>query len=241
MESMNGTETADRWAVFERSRQRLLKVAIRIVGAADDAEDLVQETSLRWLQTDTAAVRAPEGWLVTVITRLSVDHLRRATKERQAYSEAGHLDLLGTSLTTPDRPTELASHSSMAFHVLRERLEPAERIAFVLREAFTCGYDEIARVLAKTEGACRQIVHRARERVRQRRSRCVPRREGIPGLAERFLGALSTGDREGALAALTAEPGRAPVPRLVGRPRGSCSWRRSPAPASRQRSWSPAA
>ena len=244
MEPTNGKLTPDRWAVFERSRRRLFGIASRMLGSADDAEDLVQETSLRWLQVDAAAIRAPEGWLVAVITRLAIDHLRRAVKERQASSDAGLLGAVATSeWTAPDRPTDLTSRLSMAFLMLRERLEPAERIAFVLREVFDCDYDEVARVLDKSEAACRQIVHRARERLRQDRSRFVVQRDGTDALAERFLTALSTGDREAVLALLTeaAADGPRRSRRTASLPAGRRDrlrpWRRSPSLASSEPSW----
>src|SRR6266516_2500007 len=136
--------TTDRWAVFETCRPRLFRTAFRMTRSSDEAEDLVQETALRWLRADTAAVRTPIGWLVAVITRLAVDGLRRAAQQQRAYAE-------------------FHRHSeSAARRALRERLQPRERVALVLREAFDCDYGEIARVLQKNQVSCRQIVSRAR-------------------------------------------------------------------------------
>lgn len=242
MESTN-VLTPDEWAVFERRRERLFGIASRMLGSADDAEDLVQETSLRWLRADPATVRAPEGWLVTVITRLAIDRLRRAAKERQAYDEAGLLELAPTSeWTTPDGPPDVDSQLSQAFLVLRERLAPTERTAFVLREVFDCDYEEIARMLEKSEAACRQIVRRARLRVRQHPSRLALRRDVSPLLTERFRTALAAGDRDAVLAVFnddaTDAPGRArgTVRLHAGRPSRSRPWHRSPGALSRP-SW----
>jgi RNA polymerase sigma-70 factor, ECF subfamily len=236
MTPTNGTGTRDRWATFERSRRRLGNIAARILGSPEDAEDLVQETALRWLQTDPSTVRAPEGWLVAVVTRLAVDRLRRTLTERQAYREVRHwTESASPDWSVPDRPLELASHVSKAFLLLRERLEPTERAAFVLREMFDCGYDEIARLLAKSEVACRQIVHRARLRLRRLQPRRTPGGAEPSRLNDRFLHAVAAGDREAVLAALLAPtPDR---PRRTRRAARVLPWRRAPAAATSQTSW----
>jgi RNA polymerase sigma-70 factor, ECF subfamily len=195
--------TTDRWGVFERYRRRLHRIAARIVGSAEDAEDVVQEASLRWLRADLASVRAPEGWLVTAVTRLSIDYVRRIATERQAFRRARNLGLDTASDRTGLHPlAEVAIHVADAFRVLRGRLGPIERTAFVLREVFACDYGEMARALDKSEAACRQIVHRARERVRQPWPSLALRVDDPPELTERFVSALATGDHEAALAAL---------------------------------------
>ncbi len=159
--------TTDRWAVFETSRPRLFRIAFRMTRSSDDAEDLIQETALRWLRADTAAVRTPIGWLVAVITRLAVDGLRRAAQQQRAYAEFHqHSESAAPPVTAT---TELFPPPSAdaARRALRERLQPRERFALVLREAFDCDYGEIARVLQKNQVSCRQIVSRARRRVRK--------------------------------------------------------------------------
>jgi RNA polymerase sigma-70 factor (ECF subfamily) len=197
------TDTVDRWAIIERCRQRLHRIALRIVGSGDDADDLVQEVSLRWLTADLATVRAPEGWLVAVITRLSIDRLRRATRERTLYGDARHLGHdIASGQMVPEPDADVATRVSEAFRILRERLTPIERMAFVLREIFACDYGEIARLLDRREPACRQIVHRARERIRQHQPRPALHADDSPDLAERFASALSAGDRGAVLAAL---------------------------------------
>ena len=156
--------TTDRWAVFETSRPRLFRIAFRMTRSSDDAEDLIQETALRWLRADTAAVRTPIGWLVAVITRLAIDGLRRAAQRQRAYAQFHqHSESAAPPVTTT---TELFPSADAARRALRERLQPRERVALVLREAFDCDYGEIARVLRKNQVSCRQIVSRARRRVR---------------------------------------------------------------------------
>jgi len=170
----------------------------------EDAEDVVQEAFLRWQQSDAGAVRNPEAWLVTVTTRISIDRLRRASTEREAYVGAWLPEPLATPVAAPDRHVELASDLSMAFLVLLEKLAPEERAAFLLREVFGTNYVEIARVLDKSEAACRQLVHRARERVRGEKKRVDASPSAKERLVERFVEALARED-EGALLALFAD------------------------------------
>ena len=156
--------TTDRWAVFETCRPRLYRVAFRMTRSSEDAEDLIQETALRWLRADMAAVRTPIAWLIAVITRLAIDGLRRSAQEQRAYAEF-HQDseAAAPAVTTT---TELFPSAPAALLALRERLQPRERVALVLREAFDCDYGQIARVLQKNQVSCRQIVSCARWRVR---------------------------------------------------------------------------
>ena len=156
--------TTDRWAVFETCRPRLFRIAFRMTRSAEDAEDLIQETALRWLRADTTAVRTPIAWLIAVITRLAIDGLRRAAQQQRAYSEyQRHSEVAAPAVTTT---AELVPSADAARRALFERLQPRERVALVLREAFECNYGEIARVLQENQVSCRQIVSRARRRVR---------------------------------------------------------------------------
>lgn len=198
---MSMTAATDPAAVFERYRPRLFGIAYRMLGAVEDAEDLVQETYLRWEQADAARVHAPEGWLVAVVTRLAIDRLRHRAVERQAYPGPWLPEPVATAhWAAPDHTAELASDLSMAFLVLLERLAPEERAAFLLREVFDCDYGEIAQALDKSEAACRQMVHRARERVRQDRPRFAVPAAAKERLLGRFLAALEAGEREALLA-----------------------------------------
>lgn len=192
-----------------RHRPRLLGLAYRMLGDFDEAEDAVQEGYLRWHQDDRTEIASPEAWLVTVVTRLAVDRLRRAASERAAYVGPWlpmpvATDALG-SLPAPDHGVELASDLSVALLVLLERLAPDERAAFLLREVFGTGYDEIARILDRRPAAIRQMVHRARERVQAGRPR-VPAPPELHGeLLERFLAALAADDAPAMLGLLAPD------------------------------------
>jgi RNA polymerase sigma-70 factor, ECF subfamily len=191
--------------VFEQLRRRLFSVAYRMTGTRADAEDIVQEAYLRWHRTDVGEVRSPEAWLVSAVTRLAIDRLRKASAEREAYTGPWLPEpLFGAPSRSPEEQLELASDLSMAFMVLLERLAPVERAAFLLHDVFDCAYPEIARILGKGEAACRQIVHRARERVRRDQRRFEAGEEDRRRLIEKFMAAANSGD-EATLLSLFAE------------------------------------
>ncbi len=192
-------------SLFERHGPRLFGIAYRMLGVVADAEEVVQEAYLRWHEADFAAVRNPEAWLVSVTTRLAIDRFRKASTERIHYTGMWLPEPVATEPgAATDRKAEMASDLSMAFLVLLEKLGPEERAAFLLREVFDAGYPEIARVLGKSQAACRQLVHRARVRVRGDRVRQVVPAETKERLLERFLAALAADDQE-ALLSLVAE------------------------------------
>ena len=164
-------DNSDRRAAFEAQRGRLWGVAYRMLGSRADADDMVQEAYLRWHGMPTAEVRMPEAWLVTTTTRLCIDRLRQLRAEREAYVGPWLPEPLIEEPPAADAATELASDLSMAFLALLERLAPEERAAFLLHDVFEADYDEIAATLGKSEAACRQIVSRARRRVREERPR----------------------------------------------------------------------
>lgn len=184
----------------ERYRSRLFGVAYRMLSDVHEAQDLVQETYLRWHQAKHDDIVSAEGWLVAVITRLSIDRLRRAETERLRYVGAWLPEPIATGSVEPDQRAELASDLSMAFLVLLERLGPEERAAFLLREVFDADYGEIARILEKSEPAVRQTVHRAKARVRDGRQRFSAPAEQQAELLQRFLDALATDDQDAMLA-----------------------------------------
>lgn len=189
-------------AAFEALRPRLFGIAYRMLGVVADAEEVVQEACLQWLRAGEAP-RSDEAWLVAVTTRLAIDRLRRAATERAAYE--GQWLPEPVAFEPPERGAELADDLSLAFLLLLERLAPEERAAFLLREVFGAEYAEIARTLDKSEAACRQMVHRAKARVRRdRRCAAAPAdaRERAQRVARRFVEALRAEDREGVLALL---------------------------------------
>jgi RNA polymerase sigma-70 factor (ECF subfamily) len=191
--------------VVERYRPRLFGIAYRMLSDVQEAEDLVQETLLRWHQAKHDDLVSEEGWLVAVITRLAIDRLRRAERERLRYVGNWLPEPIATGSVSPDQRAELASDLSMAFLVLLERLAPEERAAFLLREVFDAGYDEIARILDKAEPAVRQVVHRAKTRVREGRRRFSPPAERQAELLQRFLDALAADDKDAMLALFTPD------------------------------------
>jgi RNA polymerase sigma-70 factor (ECF subfamily) len=203
------TPDAPQAPAFDRHRTRLFGLAYRMLGSIHDAEDVVQDAFLRWQQADAEALRAPEGWLVAVTTRLAIDRLRRAETERKAYVGDWLPEPLPTATYTAlaaDVAVERASDLSVAFLLLLERLAPEERAAFLLRELFDRGYDEIATILGRTAAATRQVVHRARERLRaEGRGRFDVPLATQQQLVGRFLAALTADDEAGLLALLAPD------------------------------------
>jgi RNA polymerase sigma-70 factor (ECF subfamily) len=184
-----------RAAVFEELRRRLFGIAYRMIGTTADAEDIVQEAYLRWHQADTAEIRSAEAWLVSVVTRLSIDKLRKASVEREKYIGPWLPEpLIASNSPTPEEKLETASNLSMAFMVLLERLTPVERAAFLLHDVFDCAYPLIANILRKSEAACRQVVHRARQRVRSEQSRFKATDTARRSLINQFIAAADAGD-----------------------------------------------
>ena len=193
-------------------RPRLLGLAYRMLGDVHEAEDVVQEAFLRWQLTDQDVVRAPEAWLVTVVTRLSVDRLRRLQTERSTYPGPWLPEPIATdpalapaSPPPPDHAAELASYLSIALLLLLERLAPVERAALLLRDVFDTEYTEIARILERSPDAVRQLVHRARSRVRSERTRVEVPPDEHERLLDRFMDALSAADVPALLALLAPE------------------------------------
>jgi RNA polymerase sigma-70 factor (ECF subfamily) len=190
---------------FDSLRPRLFGIAYRMLGVRADAEDVVQDTWLRWNRTDPDTLESAEAWLVTVTTRLAIDRLRAAKAEREAYVGWWLPEpLVEVDERTPEAVAEWASDLSVAFLWVLERLAPEERAAFLLRQVFDHDYPEIAAMLDKSEAACRQMVHRASERVRQERPRFEVPRDAHRRLLEKFVAAAQSGQRD-AIKALLAD------------------------------------
>jgi len=184
---------------FEAARGRLFGLAYRMLGSRADAEDIVQEAYVRWHEVDKGRIESAEAWLVTTTTRLAIDRLRRLKTEREAYF-GQWLPQPIVSDAPPDRHLDLADDLSIAFLTLLERLAPEERAAFLLHDVFDVGYPQIASVIEKTESAARQVVHRARERVRGERKRFDVSDSAKTALLERFLAATEARDEHAVLA-----------------------------------------
>jgi RNA polymerase sigma-70 factor (ECF subfamily) len=202
------TETAsreDRLAIFERHRRRLWGVAYRMLGSRAEADDMVQEAYLRWHRADIAGILVPEAWLVTAVTRLSIDRLRELRRERDTYVGPWLPEPLVEDTAPPaDQAAELASDLSVAFLALLERLAPEERAAFLLHDVFETDYGDVATILGKSVVACRQIVTRARARVRADRPRVRVNPHARSRLLEGLVHAIRAHDKD-ALMGLLAE------------------------------------
>lgn len=190
---------------FTTLRPRLFGIAYRMLGVRADAEDVLQDAWLRWSRTDASTLQSAEAWLVTIVTRLSIDRLRAAKAEREAYVGWWLPEpLVELDAHTPESAAELAGELSVAFMYVLERLGPEERAAFLLRQVFDYDYPEIAAQLGKTEASCRQMVHRASERVQQARTRFEVPQAVHHQLLQRFMNAAQSGDRH-AIEALLSE------------------------------------
>ena len=196
----------DRSSEFERHRSRLFGIAYRMLGSRADAEDVLQDAYLRWHRGASDELRSPEAWLVTTVTRLCIDRLRAVRAEREHYVGPWLPEPLIGEAAAPaaDAPAELSSSLSIAFLVVLEQLAPDARAAFLLRDVFDTEYGEIAQILGKSEAACRQLVSRARKRVRERRPRTQVSDAARRAVLERFVSAVQSQDKA-ALLDLLAE------------------------------------
>ena len=188
--------------IFDEHRALLISVAYRILGSVTDAEDTVQEAWLRWSGVNPSDVRDPRAFLVRVTTRLAIDRLRRAKTRRESYVGPWLPEPILTGRDVAE-DVALAESVSMAMLVVLETLSPLERAVFVLREAFGMPYAEIADVLGRKEEAVRQLAHRARDHVQERRSRFDADESEQRRVTERFLEATSTGNLEALMAVLS--------------------------------------
>jgi RNA polymerase sigma-70 factor (TIGR02957 family) len=189
---------------FVTHRSLLFTVAYEMLGSAADAEDVVQETWLRWADVDRAEVRDPRAYLVRIVTRQALNRLRTLARQREEYVGEWLPEPL---LTSPDvaEDVELAESVSMAMLTVLETLGHTERAVFVLREVFDTSYDEIADAVGKAPAAVRQIAHRARAHVAARRPRMQINLAEQRAVVERFLAALQTGDVRGLLDVLAPD------------------------------------
>ncbi len=194
--------------LYEELRPLMFSIAYRMLGSANEAEDIVQEAFLRFHRESDkgTTIESPKAYLSTITTRLSIDHLRSARVRRERY--------FGTWLPEPlltDPESEVTAHAdtadslSMAFLVLLESLTPVERAVFLLREVFDYGYDEIASIVGKSEDNCRQIAVRARRQVEAKKPRFEVSRRRREELARRFFEAVAKEDAEGLIGLLAAD------------------------------------
>lgn len=190
---------------FDTHRRRLQGIAYRMLGSVAEAEEVVQDAWLRWHEADKERLDSAEAWLVTVVTRLSIDRLRTAKVQREHYIGPWMPEpTLTASPDTPEEVLERADNISVAFLAVLERLAPEARAAFLMREVFDADYDEIAQTLGKSEAACRQLVHRAKTQVQEARPRFQVSRETHQRLLRAFADAAARGSLQD-LKALMAE------------------------------------
>lgn len=202
---MSGESTT---ATFEGERKRLTGVAYRMLGQWSEAEDAVQDAFLRWQAADQRTIETPGAWLTTVVVRLCLDRLRRAKAKREVYVGPWLPEPVITAEGGERRDEEIESFAhdlSLGLMLVLERLGPEERAAFILREAFDTSYGEIASVLGKKEAAVRQLVTRARERVKSERPRFRAEPEEHQRLLAQMTSAIAANDASGLLSLLTSD------------------------------------
>jgi RNA polymerase sigma-70 factor (TIGR02957 family) len=196
-------------AGHDELRPLMFAVAYRMLGSVAEAEDVIQEAFLR-MHVSPVEAASPEAWATTITTRLAIDQLRSARARRETYTGDWLPEPLVSSTAVTDRDpaaaVERSDSLSQAFLLVLERLSPVERAVFLLREVFEYDYDAIAEIVGKTPGNCRQILVRARERVRESpTTRFEPSRERRQALAERFFAACWAGDLAGLEAVLAQD------------------------------------
>jgi RNA polymerase sigma-70 factor (ECF subfamily) len=196
----------NRAAAFASAKPLLFSIAYRMLGSVMDAEDVVQDAYLRWQEAPDADVRAPRAYLATIVTRLAINQLRSARRQRETYVGPWLPEPLMTDhAPDPSGAIELAESLSMAFLVLLERLAPIERAVFLLHEVFDFEYAEIAAIVDKTEANCRQLLARARKRVGAPQARFDADPAQVDRLMHRFTEAAGAGDINGLLAVLAED------------------------------------
>jgi RNA polymerase sigma-70 factor, ECF subfamily len=204
----SAAEDADVVESFVRHRDLLFTIAYEITGSVADAEDVVQETYLRWSERpnadETGHVRNSRAYLARIATRLALNSLRGRSRRREDYVGPWLPEPL---VTTPDVADDvlLAESVSMAMMLVTERLSPDERAVFVLREVFGFDYDEIAQAVGKSAAAARQVAHRARSAVQAHRPRYPTDAPAARAVAEKFMSAAVDGDLQGLLDVLAPD------------------------------------
>jgi RNA polymerase sigma-70 factor, ECF subfamily len=199
-------EASIRLATFDQYRSLLFSIAYRMLGSVADAEDMLQETFIRWQQAANDNIDSPRAFLVTIVSRLCINHLQSARVQREEYVGQWLPEPIVTDPgSDPLAIIKVDESLSMAFLVLLERLTPVERAVFLLREVFEYEFSEIAAVLGQSEVNCRQILRRARQHVSAMRPRFKVSSKKQNDLLQRFLEAMGTGDMEGLVALLSSD------------------------------------
>jgi RNA polymerase sigma-70 factor (ECF subfamily) len=194
---MAGVSHEDAAASFDPLRPKLMRVAYRMLGSVADAEDVVQEAFIRWMGTDRSAVREAEAFLRRTVTRLCLDQLKSARRQRETY--------VGPWLPDPVLEEEAEEDFTLPLMLALERLSPLERAAFLLHDVFGLGFDEVAATIDRDPAACRKLAERARTHVREARPRFQVDKQRGRELAEAFFAASRNGDMTALGAMLAAD------------------------------------
>jgi RNA polymerase sigma-70 factor, ECF subfamily len=200
--SSSGSSSESQTLLFEQHRPLMLSIAYRMLGTAADAEDVLHDAYLRWHSVDADTVQYPKAFLSQIVTRLCLDRLKSARAEREVYHGVWLPEPVLTGVSGEDSKMESLS---MALLVVLESLSPAERAVFILRDVFDYEYGEVAEILGKDESACRQLLHRARQHIAERRPRYHASQEAHNTLLTRFVGAISEGNLEALTSLLTED------------------------------------
>jgi RNA polymerase sigma-70 factor (ECF subfamily) len=191
--------------VFEEHRPTLARLAYRMLGSLPDADDVMQDAYLRWSLEDRGAVKSPRAYLSAIVTRLCIDRRQSIDERKKSYIGPWLPDPIVEDAHDPACRLETAENVSMALLLVLESLSPVERAAYLLRRIFDYSYAEIARILAKSEVACRQLVSRAEESIHSRRPRFEARPDEAERLTAAFLEACSSGDMQALLDVLAPD------------------------------------
>jgi RNA polymerase sigma-70 factor (ECF subfamily) len=194
---MAGVSAEDAAASFEPLRPKLVRVAYRMLGSVADAEDVIQEAFIRWMKAERDEVREPEAFLRRTVTRLCLDQLKSARRQRETY--------LGTWLPDPVVEEQEVEDVTLPLMLALERLSPLERAAFLLHDVFGLAFEEVAATIDRDPAACRQLATRARANVREARPRFQVEKQRSLELAEAFFAASRSGDMKALGAMLAAD------------------------------------
>jgi RNA polymerase sigma-70 factor (ECF subfamily) len=183
---MTDSDLTQAAASFDPLRRKLIRVAYRMLGSVEDAEDIAQDAFIRWMNTDRAEVRVPEAFLRRMVMRMCLDHLKSARHQRETY--------IGPWLPEPVVEEDEQEDVTLPLMLALERLSPLERAAFLLHDVFGLDFDEVAATIQREPAACRQLAARARSHVRESRPRFRVEKERGLELAKAFFDASRSGD-----------------------------------------------
>jgi RNA polymerase sigma-70 factor (ECF subfamily) len=194
---MMNVKSEDAAVGFEPLRPKLTRVAYRMLGSVHDAEDMVQEAFIRWMNIDRSDIREPEAFLRRTVTRLCLDQLKSARYQRETY--------IGPWLPDPIVEEEEVEDVTLPLMLALERLSPLERAVFLLHDVFGLGFEEVAMTIERDPAACRQLASRARDHVRSARPRFQVDKQRSLALAQAFFKASRSGDMKALGAMLAAD------------------------------------